>query len=334
METGSLRDAARGALLGAFAGDAIGATLEMLGRKPTSSEVTQAMMMVGGGAWRTAPGQVTDDGELTIALSRALANQLAYEPGRAAYYYRLWRLSSPFDVGMATGMALGQGDLNASSLVTDIFGNALSHNLASKANGSLMRASALGIWSINVRLDEAIEAAKLDAQLTHPNSACQWSGVAYVVAIRHLLLHPADAIGACAAAFQSLDTDDAVEVRAWLLEAQDNKLPSFYPNAGFVRIAFTNAFSHLFHPIDYESAIYKTLMNGGDTDTNACIAGGLVGALFGESGIPRRMIKAVVSCDTSVGRPRPKWLQTTQFEELLRGLLPTRVTDDDPSDAQ
>ena len=44
---------ARGALLGAFIGDAAGATLEFLGRIPTGDEVDNAMAMVGGGVWGT-----------------------------------------------------------------------------------------------------------------------------------------------------------------------------------------------------------------------------------------------------------------------------------------
>ena len=67
------RDVGRGCLLGALVGDAAGATLEFLGRKPDAAEVDRALEMVGGGPWRTAPGQITDDGELALCLARALA---------------------------------------------------------------------------------------------------------------------------------------------------------------------------------------------------------------------------------------------------------------------
>lgn len=109
-------DAARGAVIGALAGDAAGASLEFLGRKPTVAEVEAAMCMVGGGAWKTAPGQVTDDGELTLALAHALIGKFPYDQNRAAYYYRKWYLSQPFDVGHATSNALGSGDLDSPTL--------------------------------------------------------------------------------------------------------------------------------------------------------------------------------------------------------------------------
>lgn len=39
------------------------------------------MRMVGGGVWNTAPGQVTDDGELTLALAHALVGESTYRCG-------------------------------------------------------------------------------------------------------------------------------------------------------------------------------------------------------------------------------------------------------------
>ena len=40
---------------------------------------------------------------------------------------------------------------------------------------------------------------------------------------------------------------------------------------------------------------------GGDTDTNCCIVGGLVGALVGRSKIDAKKVTKVLSCDTSLG---------------------------------
>lgn len=61
---------------------------------------------------------------------------------------------------------------------------------------------------------------------------------------------------------------------------------------------------------DGEMALGETLTGGGDTDTNGCIVGGLVGALHGTDAIPQRMRDAVAACDVTRGRPRSEWLQT------------------------
>lgn len=314
------KDFAHGAVIGALAGDAAGATLEFLQRKPTQAEVQNAMQMVGGGVWKTAPGQVTDDGELTLALAHALAGQSEYDPRRSAYFYRKWYLSNPFDVGHATTNALGSGDLKSESLFETVLNNALKRNSESKANGSLMRASVLGVWSATVSTEDAIKAAKLDAQLTHPNPACQWAGVAYVLAIRHLMLQPGDAKGAFNMAKAALRNEEANEVLGWLHDAHQEKLPACHPSPGFIRIAFTYAFYHLLKLSSYPVAIAETLSGGGDTDTNACIVGGLLGALHGSSAIPEVMKSAVKTCDTKLGRPRPLWLQTSQMEGVMAGL--------------
>lgn len=42
------------------------------------------LAMKGGGVFRVAPGQVTDDGELTLALARALVGEQSYPREKVA----------------------------------------------------------------------------------------------------------------------------------------------------------------------------------------------------------------------------------------------------------
>ena len=93
-------------------------------------------------------------------------------------------------------------------------------------------------------------------------------------------------------------------------DAEQGVLPACQPMAGFVRIAFTHAFYHLLRETTFVLALRQVLAGGGDTDTNACIVGGLVGAHVGLAGIPESMSRAVLTCDTAKGRPRPPWLRT------------------------
>lgn len=298
-------DFARGAILGALIGDAAGATLEFLGRQPTADEVEMALGMCGGGVWKLAPGQVTDDGEMTLALLGALQGQDSYDVNRAAQAYRRWYLSDPVDIGYATANALEEGDPNSPILARLIASRALEHNAASKANGSLMRATPLGAWSACVSLQEAVDAARADARLTHPNPSCQWSTAAYVVAIRHLMLNPDDNRGAFDAAKSILPVGEGDEVRSWLENAEAGRLPAFHPHAGFVAIGFTHAFHHLLKRTPHVQALRETIAGGGDTDTNACIVGGLVGALWGEEGLSmvmRGAVKGMAVCDLCMGK--------------------------------
>lgn len=319
-----IKNLAKGCLVGAFVGDSAGARLEFLGHRPDDTELDDALAMKGGGVFRVAPGQVTDDGELTLALARALVGEQTYPREKVATNYRSWVASRPFDIGNATSSAL-RGKVGADVSVADaVSASAAKHNLDSKANGALMRVSPLGIWSVKGTVEEAIAAARADASLTHPNPTCQWANAAYVVAIRHLLLNAGDAEGAFSQACRALDegTDaGADEVRSWLEDAEQGVLPACHPLAGFVRIAFTHAFHHLLRETTFVNALRQVLSGGGDADTNACIVGGLIGARVGIAGIPESMSLAVLSCDTAKGRPRPPWLRTKDAAALANELL-------------
>jgi ADP-ribosylglycohydrolase len=311
---------ARGALLGAFVGDASGATLEFLGRKPSAEEVENALSMVGGGCWRVAPGQITDDGELGLCLARSLAGVQSLDRDKIAQAYVDWFHSRPFDVGITTANAFGRAGRRHRVTADLLEKTARERNMASKANGALMRSIGLGIWSWRLSAQEAANAATGDARLSHPNPSCQHASAAYVVAVRHLVLNAGDSCGAIEAARAALNNESADEARMWLREAESGSGPPYHPNDGFVRIAFTHAFRHLRSATPYVEALRETLAGGGDTDTNGCIVGGLLGALHGEGGVPEHMRAAVLKCDTTLGRARPEFFSTRDAAALADGL--------------
>lgn len=292
----SIQNLAQGCLLGALVGDAAGSRLEFLGRIPTQADVGEALVMKGGGVFGLAPGQITDDGEMTLSLARALVGSTVFPREKVATNYRAWVASNPFDMGQATSAALG-GPIEDGDFIADsVSRRAAMYNMGSKANGALMRSSALGIWSTGVSQEDAVKAACDDARLTHPNPSCLWACAAYVVAIRHLLLHLNDTEGAFEQARWALalaPRDDSEEVHGWLEDAAIGTLPDGQHSMGFVRIAFIHAFHHMRLGTPYIDALQSVLGYGGDTDTNACIVGGLVGARIGITGIPPNMIDAV-----------------------------------------
>ena len=68
----------------------------------------------------------------------------------------------------------------------------------------------------------------------------------------------------------------------------------------WVRIALQNAFCHLRRGATVEDGLVATVGKGGDTDTNAAIAGALLGAADGLGAIPPRWVMPVQAC-----RPTP-----------------------------
>jgi ADP-ribosylglycohydrolase len=246
-------------------GDAAGGTLEFIGRRPTGAEVAQAMTMCGGGVFGLAPGQITDDGELSISLARALVGAQSYPRERVANHYRAWLQSPPFDIGNTIRNALSICIDFGESSADAIQSLAASKNQSSMSNGALMRSTPLGIWATRVTKSAAVDSALADAALTHPDATCGWASAAYVVAIRHLLLNQGDLQGAFQAAVEIVDSNldkGASSVRAWLADAFSGELPPCYPQPGFVRIAFTHAFHHLLYTRSFEEGLQRVLKEG------------------------------------------------------------------------
>jgi ADP-ribosylglycohydrolase len=313
-------DAAEGAVLGALCGDAAGAVLELLGRPITADDAAHALTMPGGGTWEVAPGQVTDDGELTMSLLRALADaaRTGTSPREnAASAYARWVASDPFDIGATTAASLGclrherwavrAAEAGLAAAMTEA---ARERCMGSKANGALMRATPLGVWGARREddgwIDDVVRAATDDARLSHPNASCVDATVAYAIAIAALVRFPGDAARAIDAAAPWTHTNACDEVKGWIDDALAGVCVAYEPQIGFVRIAFTHAFRHLAEGTRWEDAIRETLLGGGDTDTNACIVGGLVGARCGAGALPRAMVDAVLDADLARGEnPRP-----------------------------
>jgi ADP-ribosyl-[dinitrogen reductase] hydrolase len=324
-------DAALGAVLGALVGDAAGAVLEFFGRRIDASDVAHALTLPGGGTWAVAPGQITDDGELTMSLLNALVEAPDAPRAAAAAHYDRWVRSDPFDIGATTSLSLGclrdpawAARARASSAEVAMTEAARERCMASKANGSLMRATPLGVWGA-ARDDAALVlAAQDDARLSHPNPACVDACVAYVLAVASLVRAPGDELRALAAARSWAEAHACEEVRGWLDDADAGTRVPYTPQDGFVRIAFTHAFRHLRLGTPYVEALRETLSGGGDTDTNACIIGGLLGARWGASAIPEAMRAAVLACDTRRGKnPRPEALHPRTAPAHMKTLMAT-----------
>lgn len=82
---------------------------------------------------------------------------------------------------------------------------------------------------------------------------------------------------------------------------------------GFMKYAFQLSYYYLFmsqeYELNYKDCIKEILSVGGDTDTNACIAGAMIGALLGTNAIDSTMVQITLEHDpTGEGCIRPDWL--------------------------
>jgi ADP-ribosyl-[dinitrogen reductase] hydrolase len=300
---------AQGCLLGQIAGDSLGALVE----GSAQAEIAAAhpdgpRRLQDGGVWRLMAGQATDDSEMALALARSIVSSGRYSPQAALLAYRGWAASDPFDIGNTTRSALD--------------GKLL---LESQANGSLMRASPIGLYGYRLTPAEVAELGRLDSALTHPHRVCGDAVGAFTVAIAHAVASGDGPERACDAAVRwarEAGADPAVQET--LAAASKSPPASYERSAGWVLVALQNAFYELLHAASLEDGVVASVRRGGDTDTNAAIAGALLGAVHGRAAVPLQWRRMILSCrplPMSPGRPRPTDYWPVDVLELAELLL-------------
>ncbi|KAI3430437.1 hypothetical protein D9Q98_005032 [Chlorella vulgaris] len=334
-------DHALGALLGAAVGDAAGAFLEFWHGDIVEADVEKALTLPGGGCFAVGPGQFTDDTELALCQAYGLAGHApsdGFPTESVATQYAWWfNASKPFDAGQTTSLAFRvprcPGDRGFAATLRANVDNPT--NASSKANGAAMRATPLAIWGHRLPLNALAACARQDAQLSHPNETTQDANACYVIACASLIAQPGDSEAALAAAEGWAGVHGCAEVQAWLAEARGGGMESYRasPLIGFVKHAFLLAFFHLRERSSFEAGLRHTLLCGGDTDTNAAIVCGLLGALHGAAaGIPEKMRSTVesytpVNCgETNMGIERPSKLHGREIRPLVARLFKSATT--------
>jgi ADP-ribosylglycohydrolase/fructose-1,6-bisphosphatase/inositol monophosphatase family enzyme len=300
---GSRLERAQGAMLGQVIGDSLGARVEA---KP-ANEIARLFPngvreLADGGVYHLMAGQPTDDSEMALSLARTIARDGRFEAARVLDGYRRWITSRPVDVGLTTERGLiGASDPR------------------SESNGSLMRCSPIGVWAAG---DPALAArtARDDSGLTHPNDICLEACAAYCAAIAAGVAGVSrEEMLAAATAHSKGPARDAVK-----RGAAGAKPVDFFTHPGWVVLALQNAFFCLMN-MDFEEALVSTVGQGGDTDTNAAIAGALLGAAHGRDAVPQRWVFAVLSCrplaESGALRPRPTEYWPDDILELSEALL-------------
>jgi ADP-ribosyl-[dinitrogen reductase] hydrolase len=308
-DVGLLRRA-QGALLGQLCGDALGSFVEFQSAEEIGEDYPEGIRdLADGGTWNLLAGQPTDDSELALALARALVRRGGYDAGEAARAYAGWLESAPFDIGRTTHAALSAAAAALRAGQDPAAAARAAARAESKANGSLMRISPLGVFGQRLRVEELMSLAREDSRLTHPHPVCADASALFAATVARAVREG----GAPAAvADEALALARGAGLHAEVVEALEaarQHRPDFGTQRGLVTVALQNAFFQLRHATP-EDGLIDTVRRGGDTDTNAAIAGALLGAVHGVHALPRRWRAPVLSCFPVHGlvgchRPRP-----------------------------
>lgn len=287
-------------MYGQIIGDNLGAIVEFNTPEEIRTKFPNGVReLIGGGPFDVAPGQATDDSELALALARSITRCGGYSPHDVYDTYLRWGASFPTDIGNTCSAALQPP---------------FEPNPRSKSNGALMRVSPIAVAYANAP-ELARQHARTDARMTHPND--------YPVAINGVY---AEALARTIAG----EEPGAALVKAAgpmrkLVETCMQELPEdvHSQSIGFVRYAFNIACYYAVNGTSFEEDLVEIVGMGGDTDTNAAIAGAFLGAVYGEDAIPARW-RGVIDNYQTGDADRPEEYSTEGALGLVDELLTLR----------
>ncbi len=285
----TFRDRLEGGVYGLLIGDALGVPYEFHAPEalppPADIEMIPPAQFPRAHA-RVPPATWSDDGAQALILLASLLEHSALDlqdfGTRLVAWYQNGYMAVDqhvFDVGIQTSQAIQRiisGTPAATAGRTDEQAN---------GNGSLMRVLPLALWH---RGDDTalVEDAHRQSRVTHGHVRAQVCCALYCLWARRILHNAADpwrdAVGALRDIYGQASQEYAELERA--IRPDD---PPKGGGSGYVVDSLQSARWAL-QAGDYQQAVKAAIALGHDTDTSACIAGGIAGIRDGVGAIPKR----------------------------------------------
>jgi len=256
-------------------------------------------------------GQTSDDTDMTLALCYSIIESGGYDPDTAILHYQRWANSKPLGMGRNTsalfkGVTTTKGYRSRRKKRFDLKNNPENN----QSNGSLMRCSPLALFP-GKDYQNVVE----DINLTNPNTVNYEIGIIYVKILRQLLLGKSG--------LKPLEEAKQTEVIKAIHQAREREIRDVITTGkGWVANSFYCAVYCLLHFTDYMEAINWVIRLGGDTDTNAAIAGNLMGAKMGHIFLTdsriQHHLQILLNANPSAGDiPRPEKYHVSQFNDIV-----------------
>lgn len=295
MPTSSLLDAelvsrARGALLGLVAGNQLGVPTEGLG---TPQAIREAFPS---GVWElTAPPQDSpydDDAALTLLLAESLVASGDFDAGDTAQRWVKWMRSDGRGIGITTRRALqliekGVEPFEAGRRARE------ADPARSAGNGAVMRCVPVAI-RYHDDVERLVRVSMQQAAITHADDRCTWGAATVNLAARELLHGNIYFIDEVVHRLKDAAPRPLLDALRRIPWEQQEELPVTRPGeTGYAVHCVEIALWFATHGRALEDALVYLAQAGGDTDTNAAVAGALLGARDGETAIPHRWMDQI-----------------------------------------
>lgn len=274
------------ALLGALTGDALGVPYEFLRAEdlpPLSALQMRPPLNFRRSHKGVPPGTWSDDGAQMLALLDSLLTRRGYVPSdfiqRLLAWYRQGSYTPDgrvFDVGVQTSSALRK---LAAGIPMSLAAPA---EFRANGNGSLMRVLPVALLANSA--EQAVGWAMDQSLPTHPHELSQACCAFYVLLARELLTGETPAAALTGASSQLMRLARQ-RCSASTLETVLTR-PAKIKGSGFVLDSLWASWTVMESTSSVYDCLQAAVSLGDDTDTTACIAGGLAGARHGCDALP------------------------------------------------
>jgi ADP-ribosyl-[dinitrogen reductase] hydrolase len=291
MSDPQLISRARGALLGLVAGNQLGVPTEHLG---TAEAIRKAFP---NGVVDLAPppknSPYDDDAAMALLLGESLLACEGFDAGDVARRWVKWMKMDGRGIGLTTRRALTLIDHGKEPFEAGRLANQEKPGRAA-GNGSVMRCLPVAL-RFHDNIDRLIRVSTQQAAITHSDERCTWGAAAVNLAARELLhgnIYFSDEVLHRIGDRAPRALRDAIHR---VPRERESDLPVAVPGeAGYVVHCVEIAFWFVTHDRTLEDALIYLAQAGGDTDTNAAVAGALLGARHGEVALPPRWVDQLV----------------------------------------
>jgi ADP-ribosyl-[dinitrogen reductase] hydrolase len=297
-------DRIAGGLMGLLVGDALGVPYEFHAPNelPPLAQIEMEPPIGFDRSHRHTPiGTWSDDGAQALCLLASLLERERFDPddlGRrlVEWYDRGYMAidGQVFDVGIHTARVVHQISAGMPALEAGALGN------QARGNGSLMRVLPLVLWHRGSD-EDLVSNAHLQSRVTHGDEYCQICCALYCLWARRILAGSGEPWQQATEKLRSIYATNTLflDILEWAVRPDDEPEGR---GGGYVIDCLRSARMLMAAP-NYERVVKAAIALGNDTDTTACVAGGVAGLRDGIGAIP------------------PRWLERLRGQEIVKPLL-------------
>lgn len=290
MDKTDLKNRIRGGIVGLLVGDALGVPYEFHRKEaiPPFEQIEFEPPKDFSRAHRGVPiGTYSDDGAQALILLDSLleCNKFDVEhfaKGLVAWYDKGFMAvgGQVFDVGIQTANAIREIKMGVSPKISGGFDE------YSNGNGSLMRVLPLALWHQGSDLELIADAFDQSA-VTHGNLRSKICCALYCLWARRILQDVENPWDSAIETFYKIFSENTLERIEFETRIFPKDAEYEIKGSGYV-VDSLRAAVWLNETTSYEETVKTAISLGNDTDTTACIAGGIAGLKFGINEIPER----------------------------------------------